>query len=92
MVKTYKIIVRGKVQGVFFRAFTRENALFLGLTGYVKNLPDGESVEIVATGDETRLKRLLEKVRMGPPHARVDRVDVTKLEKIQHFDSFTIRY
>jgi acylphosphatase len=68
--------VTGRVQGVFFRASTREEALRLGIRGTVRNEPDG-SVFIQAEGDETALARFLEWVRRGPPGARVDQVERT---------------
>jgi acylphosphatase len=67
--------VAGRVQGVFFRASTRDEALRLGIRGTVRNEPDG-SVFIQAQGDEDAIARFLEWVAHGPPHARVDRVDV----------------
>lgn len=66
--------VAGRVQGVFFRASTREEALRLGIRGTVRNEPDG-SVFIRAEGEDEALARFLEWVRRGPPHARVDHVE-----------------
>ena len=68
-----KFNVRGRVQGVAFRAHTREQARRLGLTGYAKNLPDG-SVEVLACGDAAALDELERWLRQGPPAARVDEV------------------
>jgi acylphosphatase len=68
-----KFVVFGKVQGVFFRASARAEALHLGLTGYAKNLDDG-SVEVVACGDAQALDQLAAWLQHGPPHARVDRL------------------
>lgn len=65
--------VVGRVQGVGFRWFVRENARRLGLAGWVRNLPDG-SVEIAAAGIEQSVQRLAEVVRVGPDGARVDEV------------------
>ena len=69
-----RFIVRGKVQGVFFRASTREQALKLGLRGYAKNLPDGR-VEVLAEGDERALNALERWLHVGPPMARVELVE-----------------
>ncbi len=66
--------IRGRVQGVFFRASTARRARDLGLSGYVKNLPDG-SVEAVFCGPRERCAQALEFVRVGPAAARVDAVD-----------------
>ncbi len=67
-------LVEGRVQGVFFRQSTCEEARSIGgLTGFVRNLSDG-SVEVVAHGAEAGLKRLLAYIHQGPPSARVERV------------------
>jgi acylphosphatase len=68
--------VTGRVQGVFFRASTQEEAVRLGIRGTVRNEPDG-SVFIQAEGEEDAIARFLDCVRRGPPHARVDRVQLT---------------
>jgi len=64
------VIVKGLVQGVFFRAFTREVASSLGLKGWVRNLWDG-SVEAVLEGPKDRIELALERLKEGPPSARV---------------------
>ena len=68
-----RIRVRGGVQGVGFRYFTRRKAHELGLVGYVRNQPDG-GVEIEAEGPQDRLSDLLKAVKAGPPGARVQNV------------------
>ena len=68
-----KFIVSGRVQGVFYRASTREQALHLGLAGYAKNLPDGR-VEILANGSVDALDALERWLWEGPPAARVEAV------------------
>ena len=67
-------LVGGKVQGVFFRASTREQALKLGLRGYAKNLPDGR-VEVLAEGEQRALDALERWLHVGPPMARVETVE-----------------
>jgi acylphosphatase len=71
-----KFNVRGRVQGVAFRAHTRELARRLGLTGYAKNRVDG-SVEVLACGDAAALDALERWLHIGPPAARVDAVTRT---------------
>ncbi|HOZ24496.1 MAG TPA: acylphosphatase [Thermomonas sp.] len=68
-----RFIVRGKVQGVWFRASTREQAARLGLDGHARNLGDG-SVEVIAIGDAEALDALERWLHVGPPLARVDAV------------------
>ena len=70
---TAKLIASGRVQGVFYRASTRDQALALGLAGYAKNLPDGR-VEVLATGTAAALDALERWMRQGPPAAKVDTV------------------
>ena len=72
-----RVVVRGRVQGVGYREFVYMRARFLALRGYVCNLPDMRSVEVVAEGDRTSLEQLLDYLREGPRGARVDGLDVT---------------
>ena len=65
-----KFIVSGRVQGVFFRASTRAEALQLGLHGHARNLADG-TVEVVASGEGAALEALERWLQRGPPAARV---------------------
>lgn len=68
-----RCVVSGRVQGVFFRAFARERAQQLGVTGYARNLPDG-SVEVLACGEPEAVAQLREWLREGSPEARVTSV------------------
>jgi acylphosphatase len=72
--KQLHLMVRGRVQGVYFRASTQREARRLGLTGWVKNRSDG-SVEVLAEGEETSIRELYSWAQKGPSAARVDRVD-----------------
>jgi acylphosphatase len=65
--------ISGKVQGVFFRASTREQASRLGLSGSARNLADGR-VEVIAAGDDESLERLARWLQEGPPAAKVAEV------------------
>ena len=69
-------LVHGRVQGVFFREFVRGRAQQMRLVGWVRNLPGGSTVEVVAEGPRSALEWLLGELRKGPPAARVDDVDV----------------
>lgn len=69
-------LVRGRVQGVYFRGFIEQHANALGLAGWARNLPDGMTVEIVAEGPREALEALLARLRQGPPGSSVQGVDV----------------
>ena len=72
--KQLQLLVRGRVQGVYFRASTQREARRLGITGWVKNRADG-TVEIVAEGEEVSIRELYGWAQKGPSAARVERVD-----------------
>lgn len=69
--------VTGRVQGVFFRAWTAEQAVALGVSGWVRNCPDG-SVEGHLEGPDRAVATLIERLHDGPPAAEVSRVSVSK--------------
>ena len=79
MAHAVDVTVTGQVQGVFFRAQTRERAGRLGVTGWVRNDPDG-SVSAHFEGDQEAVATIVEWCHEGPPHARVERVDVQEVE------------
>ena len=76
MVVCRRCLVSGRVQGVFYRASTVERARTLGVTGYAKNLPDGR-VEVLACGEEARVKELCDWLWQGPPTAQVKAVEIS---------------
>ncbi len=84
-----RVIVRGHVQGVFFRETTKRRAAGAGVSGWVRNQPDG-SVEAVFEGEREEVDRLVAFVRDGPRGARVDRVDV-EAEEPEGLDGFEVR-
>jgi acylphosphatase len=73
MMPAARFMVSGRVQGVFFRASTREQAIGLSITGHARNRPDG-GVEVLACGSADALDALERWLRRGPPAARVDAV------------------
>jgi acylphosphatase len=87
--KRLHLIVRGRVQGVFFRSSTQREARRLGLTGWVANRRDG-AVEVVAEGEEDTLRDLLVYCQRGPTAARVDKVDVRWRSYKGEFPDFRI--
>jgi acylphosphatase len=84
-----RAVVRGRVQGVSYRYATMSQAERLGVTGWVRNLPDG-SVELVAEGPREEVEKLLAWCRRGPSFARVDDVDVEWEEATGEFARFGI--
>lgn len=84
-----RVVVRGRVQGVFFRETTRQRALELGVEGWVRNTEDG-SVLVHAEGPERAVERLVEFLREGPPAAAVESVDVEPA-KVEGHEQFAIR-
>jgi acylphosphatase len=78
-----EIVVEGRVQGVWFRASTKEAADEVGAAGTVRNLPGGDRVEIVVEGTPEQVQHVLDFVRRGPPEARVDRVEAREAEPRQ---------
>lgn len=84
-----RFFVSGRVQGVFYRASTREQALRLGIAGYARNLSDGR-VEVVAQGGDEALAALEKWLRDGPPAAQVDDVARESLSDAAPFGGFDI--
>jgi acylphosphatase len=84
-----EIVVRGRVQGVFFRASAQQEALALGLTGEVRNLPDG-AVEAVVEGERRAVDDFAAWCKRGPPSARVEDVKVKVGSCRDEFRTFTI--
>ena len=85
-----EVYVSGRVQGVYFRQFTKETALNLGLVGYVLNLPDGR-VRSVAKGKHENIDQFVKKLRTGPRMANVESLDAKWYETDEAFDDFSIR-
>lgn len=83
------IFVSGQVQGVCFRIDTQQVARELGLTGWVKNLSNGK-VEIIAEGEEEKVKQMVDWVKQGPPVAQVNNVDIEWQKYKGEFKSFHI--
>ena len=84
-------LIRGRVQGVFFRAWTQQEARRLGLTGWVRNLPDG-GVELRAQGERAVLEKLLSLCRQGPPGAQVESVEPEWLDSPLSGSDFVIQH
>jgi acylphosphatase len=92
MVKQLHAVIRGRVQMVGFRYFVVEEAQALGLTGWVRNSDDGETVEVMAEGPEERLERLEAALRDGPRHALVEAVDARWSDTLDGYEGFEVRW
>ena len=86
--KTIRLTVKGKVQGVFYRASAKEMADLLGITGWIKNLPD-KNVEIKATSADDLLQQFIVWCKKGPSRAKVDEVIIEELP-FEPFNGFRI--
>ena len=87
-----RAIVYGRVQGVFFRVFTSRHARELDLTGYVRNVRGREAVEVHAEGERDKLEKLIDYLKLGPPGAKVERVESDWSEYTGAYSNFGIRY
>jgi acylphosphatase len=82
--------IKGRVQGVFFRDSTRQQAVRLGITGWVRNIPGGD-VEALAEGPAEALEAWVRWCHRGPPAAKVDAVERTDSEPTGEFADFSVR-
>ena len=89
--KTSHVIVKGLVQGVCFRDYTRREADHLGICGWVRNLPDG-TVETVIQGEKSKVDAMLAWLKKGSPHAAVETLVVSEPSDPEKFSSFTILF
>ncbi len=85
------VVIRGLVQGVFFRATTRDRAIEQGVKGWVRNLPDG-SVEALFEGRREDVEAIVRWCHKGPLGARVEKVEVEWQDYRGEFNGFEVRY
>ena len=88
--KAVRFLIGGKVQGVWFRASARDQALALNLRGFARNLADGR-VEVLVIGDDDAVEQLAQWLHFGPPQAQVDELERIETEEDVHVDGFEIR-
>jgi acylphosphatase len=86
--KTIRLTIKGRVQGVFYRATAKDVAELIGVKGWVRNLPD-RNVEITVTASEDVLQKFIDWCKQGPPKATVDEVIVEDLA-LEEFKGFRI--
>ena len=89
MLVSRHVRITGRVQGVFFRAWTEQQARALDVAGWVRNCPDG-SVEAHLEGEQWPVQELIELLRLGPPAAQVDKVTDVEAE-FTRVDRFEVR-
>lgn len=89
MDETIHLVIKGKVQGVYYRASAREAANKSGIKGWVKNMPDG-NVEVLASGSKEQLEKFVEWCRRGPKHAEVHEVIIKTDVKEENLRGFFI--
>ena len=90
MIRGVKLLISGRVQGVYFRLFAQKKAKQLGINGYAKNLVDGR-VEIMAQADNSSIESFIKWSNKGPITARVDEVEVSEWPVEEQFTTFEIR-
>ncbi len=90
MKKVY-LLIKGKVQGVFFRENVRKIAKEFGIKGYVKNTINGD-VEVAAYGKDEKIRKLIKYCKKGPKNAIVEDVEIKKLDNKEEFEEFEIKY
>lgn len=84
------ILVKGRVQGVYFRKFARENAIKLELTGFAQNLPDGR-VRVFVEGKKSSILKLADLLSAGPAMARVDDMEISWSVYSSEYPDFSIK-
>ncbi len=87
--KSYRVIIKGIVQGVNFRSFTKLEAERIGIKGYVRNTHDGH-VEAFFEGEEEQIKEMIASVHVGPPFSRVKEVKLYEQDSLSNFKDFKI--
>jgi acylphosphatase len=88
--KSIYLILSGRVQGVGFRYFAKYKADQFGITGWVKNTPDGK-LEIEATGNSENLELFIDWMKIGPSRALIKTANSSEITPVRHFTNFSIR-
>ncbi len=89
MMKSYRVLIKGVVQGVNFRYFTFKEAERIGVKGYVKNTSEGH-VEAHFEGEEEKIKEMISRVKIGPPSSMVKEVELFEQSDLLNFKDFRI--
>lgn len=86
-----RVLISGRVQGVFFRAYTQEEAKRFGLKGWVRNLPDGR-VEALFEGEDEAVEKMIKWCHRGSPASKVEKVEVFEEPYLGEYEGFFIKY
>ncbi|MGH2346639.1 MAG: acylphosphatase [Chloroflexota bacterium] len=92
MSRRVHVTVRGRVQNVGFRQFTARRATRLALSGWVRNTPDEQVVELEAEGDDAAIEALTAALRRGPPGARVETIEVRSIPPMEDSSGFHVTF
>ena len=88
MKKSIRLYITGTIQGVFFRAFIKENDEKYNVKGFVRNLEDGR-IEVFLEGDADNVNKMIELCKKGPKHSKIEKVE-EKEERFQDFKTFKV--
>jgi acylphosphatase len=88
---TYRFLISGRVQGVWYRKFVSQNAKKAGFKGYVRNLPDGRVEAVANINNDEELEKFLQILKEGSPYSIVEKIEYEIIEPM-HFEDFEIRY
>ena len=91
MKKNVHVIISGRVQGVWFRANTRQKAEQLGITGWVRNTKEG-NVEAIFEGEENQVNEMIQWCYRGPPLAKIKKVEIINQNTTNNYNEFSIKY
>lgn len=91
-IKRVKVIVHGTVQGIYFRDYAKAEALKLGVSGWVRNLKNGTSVETVVEGNADVVNQMVEWLKAGSPGSVITSVDITEERPAGETAAFNIRF
>ncbi len=89
--KSLHCLIKGKVQGVGFRMWTKDVAEYMGIRGWVRNLSDGR-VEVLAQGDKEKLEEFKGKLATGPVMSRVDDIECKYIDYDEEYNEFEIKF
>jgi acylphosphatase len=90
MKRRVHLLIKGRVQGIFFRAFVKEQAMKEKVVGFVRNTLQGE-VEVVIEGEKENVEKMIAACKKGPPLSQIDTIDVKEERPTREFTEFTIK-